>query len=98
MSTMSALQLVIMAVVVLAGMAVWLTLVFLADREPRRPRPAPAGPSPGGEAGAAPREGTAPVPLPRPASDERAVERAPEHVAEEGEPEEVPRSRVVSRA
>ena len=69
MTTMSASQLIIMAAVVVALMAVWLTLVFLADRGPRRSHRAPAGPSPGGRAGLASPEGTALVPPPRPPSD-----------------------------
>ena len=35
-STLSAWQLAIMAVVIVASLAVWLIAVYLADREPRR--------------------------------------------------------------
>jgi len=91
MTTMSAAQLIIMAVIVVALMALWLSLVFLADRGPRRPRPAPAGTLPDGQADGVPREGTALVPPPRRAGDDGAVEQVPEH-AIEGE-----RERVVSR-
>jgi hypothetical protein len=96
MTTMSAAQLIIMAVIVLALMAIWLSLVFLADREPRRPRQAPTGTPAGGQAGAVPGEGTALVPPPRRPGDEGAVEQVPEH-AIEGEPERVPPNRVMSR-
>jgi hypothetical protein len=91
MTTMSAAQLIIMAVIVVALMALWLSLVFLADREPRRPRQAPAGTLPDGQADGVPREGTALVPPPRRAGDDGAVEQVPEH-AIDGKPE-----RVVSR-
>jgi hypothetical protein len=63
-STMSAAQLVIMAVVIVAGMAVWLSLVFLADREPHRPRHEPGVISAGGPASAGLREDTALMPPP----------------------------------
>jgi hypothetical protein len=89
MTTMSAAQLIIMAVIVVALMAVWLTLVFLADREPRRPDRAPAGTSPDGRAGAASPEGTALVPPPRPPGDQEAVP---------GEQEKALQSGVASRA
>jgi hypothetical protein len=83
MKTMSAAQLIIMAVIVVALVAVWLSLVFLADREPRRPRQAPDG-----QAGAVPDEGTALVPPPRRSADDGAVEQVPEHAIED-EPEQV---------
>jgi hypothetical protein len=89
MTTMSAAQLIIMAAVVVALMAVWLTLVFLADREPRRPRRAPTGTSPGSRAGAAPRKGTALVPPPRRPGDQEAVPAGPEQALP---------SRIASRA
>ena len=92
MTTMSAEQLIIMAVIVVALMAVWLSLVFLASREPRRLRQAPAGTAPGSPAGGAPREGTALVPPPRRPGDEDAIEQVPDH-AIEGEPDRVPPSR-----
>lgn len=88
MTTMSAAQLIIMALIVVASMAVWLSLVFLADRETRRPREAPAGTLPDGQADRVPREGTALVPPPRQAGDGGAVEQVPEH-STEGEPERV---------
>ena len=91
MTTMSAESLIIMAVIVVALMAVWLSLVFLASREPRRPHQAPAGTPPGGQAGGLPREGTALVPPPRRPGGEGAVERVPDH-AIEGEPGRVPPS------
>ncbi len=96
MTTMSAAQLMIMAVIVVALMALWLSMVFLADREPRRPRQAPAGTPPDGEAIGVPGEGTALVPPPRRAGDEGAVEQVPEHAIER-EPERVPPSEVMSR-
>lgn len=92
MTTMSAAQLIIMAVIVMALMAVWLSLVFLADREPRRPRQAPTGTPPDGQADGVPREGTALVPPPRRPGDEDAVEQVPEHGIE-GVLERVPPSR-----
>ena len=82
MTTMSAAQLMIMAVIVVALMAVWLSLVFLADREPRRPRQTPAGTAPGGQAGAVPREGTALVPPPRRPGDEEVTGQVPAHAIE----------------
>jgi hypothetical protein len=96
MTTMSAAQLTIMAVIVVALMAVWLSLVFLADREPRRPRQTPAGMPPGGQATRVPSDGTALVPPPRRPGDEGAIEQAPEY-AIEIEPERVPPSRIMSR-
>ena len=84
MTTMSASQLIIMAAVVVALMAIWLTLVFLADREPQ----APTATSPGGRAGAASPEGTALVPPPRPPGDLEVVP---------GEPEKALRSGAASR-
>jgi hypothetical protein len=92
MTTMSAEQLIIMAVIMVALMAVWLSLVFLANREPRRPRQAPAGKPPGGQAGGVSREGTALVPPPRQPGDEGAVEQVPGH-AIESQPDRVPPSR-----
>jgi hypothetical protein len=89
MTTMSAAQLIIMAAVVVALMGFWLTLVFLAAREPRRPRQAPAGTSPGSRADAALPEVTALVPPPRRPDDQEAVP---------GEPERAPLSGVASRA
>ena len=82
MANMSAAQLVIMAVIIVALMAVWLSLVFLASRKPRRQRQAPAGTSPG-QAGGAPREGTALVPPPSRPGDEGAVEQAPDPAIED---------------
>jgi hypothetical protein len=96
MTTMSAAQLIIMAVIVVAVMAAWLSLVFLADREPRRPRQVPTLTPPDGQAGAPPGEATAQVPPPRRPGDEGAVEQVPEQ-AIEGEPERVPPSRIMSR-
>jgi hypothetical protein len=92
MATMSAAELMIMAVIVVALMAVRLSLVFLADRKPRRPRQAPAGTPLGGQAGGMPREGTALVPPPGRPGDEDAIEQVPVH-AIEGEPDRVPLSR-----
>jgi len=85
MTTMSAESLIIMAVIVVALMAVWLSLVFLASHEPRRPHQAPAGVPPRGQADGLPREGTALVPPPRRPGDEGAVEQVPDR-AIEGEP------------
>jgi hypothetical protein len=92
MTTMSAAQLMIMAVIVVALMAVWLSLVFLADRETRRPRQTAAGAPPAGQAGGVPRDGTALVPPPRRPGDEDAIEQVPVH-AIEGEPDQAPPSR-----
>jgi hypothetical protein len=97
MTTMSARQLIIMAIIMVALMAVWLGLVFLADRQPRQPGRTPAGTSADGKAGAMPHEGTALVPAPRSPGDEVAVEQGPGHIVEEGEPKVVPRSEVASR-
>jgi hypothetical protein len=96
MTTMSAAQLIIMAVIVVSLLAIWLSLVFLADREPRRPPQAPTGTPSDGQAGAVPGEGTALVPPPRQPGDEGAVDQGPEH-AIEGEPERVPPSGVARR-
>jgi hypothetical protein len=92
MTTMSAQPLIIMAVIVVALMAAWLSLVFLANREPRRPGQAPAGTPPGGQAGGVPREGTALVPPPRRPGDEGVVQQVPDH-AIESQPHRVPPSR-----
>jgi hypothetical protein len=92
MTTMSAAQLIIMAIIIVALMGVWLSLVFLASREPRRARRAPAGTPPGGPAGGVPREGTALVPPPRRPGDEGAIGQVPDH-AVESEPDRVPPSR-----
>jgi len=86
MTTMSAEQLIIMAVIVVALMAVWLSLVFQANRESRRPGQAPGRTPPDGQACGAPREGTALVPPPRRPGDEGAIEQAADH-AIEGEPD-----------
>ena len=84
MTTMSAAQLTIMAAVVVALMAVWLTLVFLADREPRRARRAPTGTSPGSRAGAASPERTVLVPPPRRPGDQEAMPAEPENASPSG--------------
>jgi len=89
MTTMSAAQLVIMAVIIVALMAVWLSLVFLANRAPGRQRQAPAGTS-SGQVGGAPREGTALVPPPRRPGDEGAIEQVP-YPAIEDEPDRADR-------
>jgi hypothetical protein len=89
MTTMSAAQLVIMAVIIVALMAVWLSLVFLANRAPGRQRQAPAGTLPG-QVGGAPREGTALVPPPRRPGDEGAIEQVP-YPAIEDEPDRADR-------
>ena len=46
-STLSAAQIYLLAVVVLAAMGVWLGAVFLADRTPRPRPPRPRPPRPG---------------------------------------------------
>jgi hypothetical protein len=89
MTTMSAAQLVIMAVIIVALMAVWLSLVFLANRGPGRQRQVPTGTSPG-QVGSAPREGTALVPPPRRPGDEGAIEQVP-YPAIEDEPDRADR-------
>jgi hypothetical protein len=96
MTNMSAVQLIIMALIVVGLMAVWLSLVFLADREPRRRPRAPTGTPPDARPSAVHGEGTALVPPPRPPGDESAAEQVPQH-AIEGEPERVPPNRVMSR-
>jgi hypothetical protein len=92
MTTMSAAQLIIMAVIIVALMGVWLSLVFLAGREPRRLHQVPAGMPPDGQAGGVSREGTALVPPPRRPGDEDAIGQVPDH-AIESEPDRVPPSR-----
>jgi hypothetical protein len=73
MTTMSASALIVMAVIMVAAMATWLSLVFLAARAPRQ-HGTPAGAPPGIGAGAASRGNTALVPPPRPPRDEEAAE------------------------
>jgi hypothetical protein len=73
MTTMSATALIVMAVIMVAAMGAWLSLVFLAAREPRR-HAMPAGTSPGSEAGAASAGKAALVPPPRAPRDEEAAE------------------------
>jgi hypothetical protein len=67
MTTMSASALIVMAAIMVAAMATWLSLVFLAARVPGR-HGTPAGTSPGSQAGAASGGKTALVPPPRPPS------------------------------
>ena len=89
MTTMSAAQMVIMAVIIVALMAVWLSLVFLANREPGHQRQAPAGTQPG-RIGGSPGEGTALVPQPRRPGDQGTIEQVP-YPAIEDEPDRADR-------
>ncbi|HTZ25270.1 MAG TPA: hypothetical protein VMC83_14865 [Streptosporangiaceae bacterium] len=73
MTTMSASALIVMAVIMVAAMAAWLSLVFLAARTPRQ-HGTPAGTSPGTRADAASGGKGAPVPPPRRPRDEEAAE------------------------
>ena len=75
MTTMSASALIVMAVIMVAAMATWLGLVFLAARTPSR-RGTPARTSHGSRAGAASGGKAALVPPPRSFRDEEAAEGA----------------------
>lgn len=71
MTSMSAMELGIMAVVLVAAMVAWLSMVYLADREPRHRRPSrPAGGTPAGGPAEVPGKETAAVPSPRRPGDE----------------------------
>ncbi len=91
-STMSAVQLFIVAIVAVAGMATWLTLVFLADRQPaaRHPSPGETGSMTAGGLGSTePREPPV-IPSPRRPVDARGPEAVPAGADHAGEGEKVP--------
>jgi membrane protein implicated in regulation of membrane protease activity len=71
-SALSAWQLAIMAVVVVACLSAWLIAVFLADREPRHDRAAAASPA---EAAGTTATDATPVPTEKPEPAQEAGSR-----------------------